>query len=168
MWCCKPAHPAGPVELAAAQARLAELPLDRVPDAAPLPGSWMPLSANPHFVGRTAELQTLARAAPPGWQRRSDVIRRDILRRDPSVAATGLGGICGTQLASAFVHRYGQYFLGGVFWLSWPMRPRWKPKPPAAPNGWAICRRAWRALSVLNRRNWCGGRGNRCRRAAGL
>ncbi|MEZ4707298.1 MAG: tetratricopeptide repeat-containing protein [Caldilineaceae bacterium] len=67
------------------------------------------MGANPHFVGRTAELRTLARALhqPDG----AAVVT-------PSVAATGLGGIGKTQLAAAFAHRYGQYFLGGVFWLS--------------------------------------------------
>ena len=28
------------------------------------------------------------------------------------------GGIGKTQLAAAFAHHYGQYFLGGVYWLS--------------------------------------------------
>ncbi len=35
-----------------------------------------------------------------------------------TAAATGLGGIGKAQLASEFVHRYGRYFEGGVFWLS--------------------------------------------------
>ncbi len=34
------------------------------------------------------------------------------------VAATGWGGIGKTELATEFVHRYGRFFRGGVFWLS--------------------------------------------------
>jgi hypothetical protein len=46
-----------PVALEVALARLAELPTDHVPPMAALPaGSWLPLPANPHFVGRQPEL----------------------------------------------------------------------------------------------------------------
>jgi tetratricopeptide (TPR) repeat protein len=92
-----------PVEAAR---RLAELPLDRIPDPAPLPsGSRMPLSPNPLFVGRKQDLKDIATALKAGT---TSVI----------AAATGMGGVGKTQLASEFAHRYGHYFLGGVFWLS--------------------------------------------------
>jgi tetratricopeptide (TPR) repeat protein len=92
-----------PVEAAR---RLAELPLDRIPDPAPLPfGSRMPLSPNALFVGREQDLKEIAAALKAGT---TSVI----------AAATGMGGIGKTQLASEFVHRYGHYFIGGVFWLS--------------------------------------------------
>jgi tetratricopeptide (TPR) repeat protein len=85
---------------------LAELPLDRIPDPAPLPpGSRMPLSPNPLFVGREQDLKDIATALKAGT---TSVI----------AAATGMGGVGKTQLASEFVHRYGHYFIGGVFWLS--------------------------------------------------
>jgi len=92
-----------------AQNLCATLPLDRLPDHAPLPaGSRMPLSRNPLFVGRAADLQKLAAALTGG----ETVAIRQI------AAATGLGGIGKTNLATEFVHRYGQFFAGGVFWLS--------------------------------------------------
>jgi tetratricopeptide (TPR) repeat protein len=94
------------IDPAEAARLLAELPLDRIPDPAPLPtGSRMPLSPNPLFVGREQDLKDIATALKAGT---TSVI----------AAATGMGGIGKTQLASEFVHRYGQFFLGGVFWLS--------------------------------------------------
>ena len=91
--------------LAAALPLLETLPLDRVPDPAALPPrSRMPLSRNPLFVGRDAELTKLAAALKP--------------HGSAALIATGIGGVGKTQLAAEFVHRYGQYFAGGVFWLS--------------------------------------------------
>ena len=93
-----------PPDPAAAQALLDTIPLDVVPEVVALPTPHrMPLPANPRFVGRTSDLMKLAGALRPG-----------------GVAAitTGIGGVGKTQLASEFAHRYGQFFLGGVFWLS--------------------------------------------------
>jgi len=96
-------------ELAAATAHLEKMPLDRVPDVAPLPaGSVIGLATNPLFVGRQADLQALAAALVAGTTAAIGQI----------AAATGLGGIGKTQLASEFAHRYGCYFAGGVFWIS--------------------------------------------------
>jgi tetratricopeptide (TPR) repeat protein len=70
----------------------------------------MPLSKNPLFVGRESDLLALARALKSN--------RAMTISQVETAAATGLGGIGKTQLASEFVHRYGQFFEGGVFWLS--------------------------------------------------
>ncbi len=94
--------------LAAAQRRLMALPLAAVPGVAPLPpGSRMPYGPNPLFVGRDADLRALA-AALKGGETQGVVI----------AAASGIGGLGKTQLASEFAHRYGRYFAGGVYWLS--------------------------------------------------
>lgn len=92
---------------------LPEMPLDRVPEPAPLPpGSRMPLSMNPLFTGREKDLLELARLLLGDGTAAIGPVPGGI------AAATGMGGIGKTQLASAFVHRYGQFFEGGVFWLS--------------------------------------------------
>jgi hypothetical protein len=91
--------------LAQAVARLAAMPVDTLPAPATLPaGSHMPLGRNNLFVGRETDLMTLAGALKAGETAAIGQI----------ATVTGLGGIGKTQLASEFVHRYGQYFLGGV------------------------------------------------------
>lgn len=102
-------HLADPAELATAQNLLSGLPLDAIPAVAPLPpGSRMPFSPNPLFVGRQNDLLTLAQTLKGGGTTAINQV----------AAATGLGGLGKTQLAIEFVHRYGQFFAGGVFWLS--------------------------------------------------
>jgi tetratricopeptide (TPR) repeat protein/transcriptional regulator with XRE-family HTH domain len=84
------------------------LPLDALPDRAPLPaGSRMPLAPNPLFVGRSADLLGIAAA-----------LTGDDGAPCRVVACTGLGGLGKTQLAVELVHRYGRHFAGGVHWLS--------------------------------------------------
>jgi hypothetical protein len=66
----------------------------------------MPLRRNPLFVGRDADLRTLAAAFKGGGA---------------AAITTGIGGVGKTQLASEFTHRYGQFFMGVVFWLSFAL-----------------------------------------------
>lgn len=111
--------------LLAAQQQLEAMPTDIVPSPASLPpGSRMPLSHNPLFIGREEELRSLAEVfkqdeTAPGGQTKTAVI-------------TGLGGMGKTQLASEFVHRYGRHFAGGVFWFSFA-------NPDAIPDEIASC-----------------------------
>ena len=96
--------------LASAQARVAALPRDVVPEPTPLPGgSRLPLAPNPLFVGRDPELRALAGALAGDGQ---------VTGPACDAAVSGLGGLGKTQLGVEFAHRYGSYFLGGVFWLS--------------------------------------------------
>jgi tetratricopeptide (TPR) repeat protein len=102
-------RPVDPETLAAAERQLAVLPLEMIPDPAPLPpGSRMPLRRNPLFVGREADLRALATVLKGG----------KTMAIAQTAAIVGLGGMGKTQLASEFSHRYGQFFAGGVFWLS--------------------------------------------------
>lgn len=83
------------------------------PDELPEPGNlpshaYVPYQRNLDFVGRRATLlqigQTLLPASPEASKR--------------AVAITGMGGLGKTQLTVEFCYRYGRYFPGGVFWLS--------------------------------------------------
>src|ERR1019366_8598995 len=101
-------RPVEPGVIAAAIQKLSTLPLDALPEPAVStlsPASRLPAFArNNKFVGREAELTRIA----------SVLKARDLA----TVAVTGIGGVGKSQLASEFVYRYGQYFAGGVFWLS--------------------------------------------------
>ncbi|HEX3527639.1 MAG TPA: TIR domain-containing protein [Thermoanaerobaculia bacterium] len=121
----KPAFPGGPRPRFPA-AGLDALPLEEIPVPSPLPpGSRMPFAINPLFVGRQEDLLTLARQLKAGETSAVGQI----------AAATGLGGIGKTQLASEFVHRYGCFFEGGVFWMSFA-------DPVAVPSEVAACGRS--------------------------
>jgi tetratricopeptide (TPR) repeat protein len=107
----RPPPPVTAEDLAAAEDRLAGLLTDVVPPPGPLPvGSRMPLAANPLFVGREQDLRVLAR-----WLKGTDQVVAGPMQ---IAAVTGLGGVGKTQLATELVHRYGPFFTGGVFWLS--------------------------------------------------
>jgi hypothetical protein len=99
-----PQQPRPTIDPAEAQQLLDRLPLDTTPDPALLPpGSRMQLLRNPLFVGREADLKAIAKNLKGGGA---------------AAITTGIGGVGKTQLASEFAHRYGQFFAGGVFWLS--------------------------------------------------
>jgi hypothetical protein len=112
--------------LEAALRELAELPTDTVPDPQSLPpNSHLTYSQNPRFTGRTAELQRLAQTLK--GERGTAVI-------NTPAAVMGMGGVGKTQLAAEFAHRYGRYFQGGVYWLSFA-------DPEAVPAEIAACGR---------------------------
>jgi Tfp pilus assembly protein PilF len=98
------------IDLAAAQELLAAMPLDVLPPPTALPELHrMPLARNPHFVGRENDLLTLARTLKG---------EGGTLAIGSSAVATGIGGIGKTNLATEFMHRYGRFFAGGVYWIS--------------------------------------------------
>jgi len=88
---------------------LAGMPLDKLPERATLPpGSNMPFHPNRQFVGRAEEIQRLADLVKNGGAA--------VVGQSPVISGTG--GIGKTQLATELVWRYGQFFKGGVFWIS--------------------------------------------------
>ena len=85
------------------------MPTDRIPEINTLPSSSrMTFIPNYLFVGRQQDLIRIAKALKGG----------QTAAVSQSVVVTGIGGIGKTQLACEFVHRYGQYFAGGVYWLN--------------------------------------------------
>lgn len=99
----------------------AQMPTDAPPPPGPVPArSLLPLHRNRLFIGRAGELLALAAAL-----------------REPDATAVicGLAGIGKTQLAGEFAHRYGQFFPGGVFWISCA-------DPAGIPAAVAACGRA--------------------------
>jgi len=104
------------------------LPVDDIPEPGPLPErSRILFAVNRLFVGRQDDLRTLARQLKA--KETSAIGQVEI------AGVTGLGGIGKTQLASEFVHRYGRYFEGGVFWMSFA-------DPAAVPAEVAACGRS--------------------------
>ncbi len=101
-----------PATLTAAEARLAQMPQAEFAAASTCPppaaGSRLVFTPNPLFVGREAELLALAQLLA---QQTTTIIC-------PAESTPEAGGIGKSQLANAFVYRYGQYFAGGVFWLN--------------------------------------------------
>ncbi len=83
---------------------------DEMPAPADLPRlAYLPYQRNPSFVGRRHTLLQIGQALLP---------RETSQVRQRAVVATGMGGLGKTQLAVEFCYRYGRFFPGGVFWLS--------------------------------------------------
>lgn len=82
---------------------------DDLPEPGLLPSNAMlPYQRNQDFVGRAGDLLQMARLLSVGT----------VDGRSSVVALTGMGGLGKTQMAVEFCYRYGRYFDGGVFWLS--------------------------------------------------
>ncbi len=114
-----------------------------VPDPGPLPpGSVLPFAPHPHFVGRTTELLALAqlflcaplRGMAPGQHAAHDRAAEAHFSAGSALRAalTGPCGIGKTRLAIEFAHRFGRFFHGGVFWVSFA-------SAEAVPAGMAVC-----------------------------
>ena len=82
----------------------AELP---VPGSLP-PYSRMKMGRNALFTGREQELQTLA----------NTLLYPQTAPQSLAITAHGIGGVGKTQLATEFVYRFGRFFAGGVYWVS--------------------------------------------------
>ncbi|MCA9963545.1 MAG: tetratricopeptide repeat protein [Anaerolineales bacterium] len=82
---------------------------DELPEPSHLPShAYVPYQRNPDFVGRQATLLQIGQTLLPA---KAEAGKR-------AVAITGMGGLGKTQLTVEFCYRYGRYFPGGVFWLS--------------------------------------------------
>jgi tetratricopeptide (TPR) repeat protein len=99
-------HPIEPTVIEAAKRKLMSMPLDASSGACSLSLNSRPPDYAPNslFVGRESELRTIVTQF-----------------KEPArttVIITAMGGMGKTRLATEFVHRYGSYFAGGVFWLN--------------------------------------------------
>jgi len=74
------------------------------------PNSFMPYHRNETFVGRADSLRFLANFLLLQEEQRMGITK--------SVVITGMGGVGKTQLAVEYAYRYGRYYPGGVYWLS--------------------------------------------------
>lgn len=70
--------------------------------------AYVPYQRNHDFTGRRESLLHLASLLLPQTE----------AKQQRAVAVTGMGGLGKTQIAVEFCYRYGRYFPGGVFWLS--------------------------------------------------
>ena len=100
--------PADAATLAEARQLLDSMPAELLPPATLPLGSRMVLPPNRLFVGRDGALITLAARIKAGGAA--------VIGQSPVL--TGWGGVGKTQLATELVWRYGRFFAGGVFWLS--------------------------------------------------
>ena len=83
---------------------------DEIAEPGPLPkNTILPYQRNDDFVGRRKMLLELATHLLP---------QTPVTSTNRVVAITGMGGLGKTQLAVEFAYRYGRYFPGGVYWLS--------------------------------------------------
>ncbi|MEM7113630.1 MAG: tetratricopeptide repeat protein [Chloroflexota bacterium] len=81
------------------------------PGALP-PHAFLPYQRNDDFTGRETDLITLARHLLPWNAGKANVASSDM------VALSGMGGLGKTQLAVEFAYRYGRFYEGGIYWLS--------------------------------------------------
>ena len=77
----------------------------------PLPhNAYMPLHRNVTFTGRQNELRRLAELLLPSQEVE--------LNLPKGVVISGMWGMGKSQLAAEYAYRYGRYYPGGVFWIS--------------------------------------------------
>lgn len=95
-----------------AQNRFTELPTVEIPSIAPPPaGSVRGPKYYKYFVGRKDTLREIAQLVKDeGSQKDCAVVR--------TISVGGIGGSGKTQVAGEFTNLYGQFFLGGVYWVN--------------------------------------------------